>query len=50
MYVQVGGGPWWAPWSAKAEMMEPFRTLVKLPIDVAALSKVLPQPLKPPGL
>ncbi len=31
-------------------MKEPFRTLVQLPIDVGALSALLPDALKPPGL
>ena len=31
-------------------MKEPFRTMVQLPIDVGALSGVVPGPLKPPGL
>jgi hypothetical protein len=48
--LQVGGGPWWSPWSATADMKEPFRTLVQLPIDLGALSQVVPDPLKPPGL
>eukprot|EP00878_Enallax_costatus_P029304 GHUV01031756.1.p1 GENE.GHUV01031756.1~~GHUV01031756.1.p1 ORF type:complete len:461 (+),score=103.09 GHUV01031756.1:601-1983(+) len=48
--LEVGGGPWWSPWSAKAEMLEPFRTLVQLPIDAGTISKTLPDVLKPPGL
>jgi tocopherol cyclase len=50
LLLQVGGGPWWSPWSATADMKEPFRTLVQLPIDLGALSQVVPDPLKPPGL
>jgi tocopherol cyclase len=46
----VGGGPWWADWAARADMKEPFRSLVKLPLDIGALAAALPGPLKPPGL
>jgi len=31
-------------------MKEPFKSLVTLPIDVAALTRLVPAPLKPPGL
>lgn len=48
--LEVGGGPWWAPWRARAAMLEPFRSLVQLPIDAGALSRALPDVLKPPGL
>jgi tocopherol cyclase len=48
--LEVGGGPWWAPWRAKAAMLEPFRSLVQLPIDAGALSRAVPDILKPPGL
>lgn len=48
--LEVGGGPWWAPWTAKAAMLEPFRSLVQLPIDAGALSRAVPDVLKPPGL
>ncbi|KAL6747380.1 tocopherol cyclase-domain-containing protein [Haematococcus lacustris] len=48
--LEVGGGPWWTTWSAKAAMREPFRSLVQLPLDVAAISKLVPSELKPPGL
>jgi hypothetical protein len=48
--LEVGGGPWWGPWSAKARMLEPFRSLVQLPIDVGVISRTLPDLLKPPGL
>jgi tocopherol cyclase len=48
--LEIGGGPWWTGWSAAAEMKEPLRTLVQLPIDVAALGSVVPGPLRPPGL
>ncbi|GBF94640.1 tocopherol cyclase [Raphidocelis subcapitata] len=48
--LEVGGGPWWSPWSARADMREPFKSLVKLPIDLGALASAVPQPLRPPGL
>jgi tocopherol cyclase len=48
--MQVGGGPWWSTWSARADMKEPFRSLVQLPIDVGAIAAAVPQPLRPPGL
>ena len=48
--LEVGGGPWWGPWSASADMKEPFRSLVQLPIDVSALSSLLPPQLRPPGV
>ncbi|KAI8472481.1 MAG: tocopherol cyclase-domain-containing protein [Monoraphidium minutum] len=48
--LEVGGGPWWGAWSAKADMKEPFRSLVQLPIDVGALAQAAPPILRPPGL
>jgi len=48
--LEVGGGPWWSAWSARADMKEPFRSLVQLPIDVGAIAQMVPQPLRPPGL
>lgn len=48
--LEVGGGPWWAPWEARADMKEPFKSLVTLPIDLGALSAAVPAPLRPPGL
>ncbi|KXZ53182.1 hypothetical protein GPECTOR_7g1074 [Gonium pectorale] len=48
--LEVGGGPWWSGWRAKADMKEPFRSLVQLPLDVGGLSRGLPDLLKPPGL
>ncbi len=48
--LEVGGGPWWAPWSARAAMLEPLRSLVQLPIDAGELARQLPDVLKPPGL
>lgn len=48
--VEVGGGPWWDTWQATARMQEPFGSLVKLPIDVQAISQWLPRDLRPRGL
>lgn len=48
--VEIGGGPWWETWKSKAEMREPLRSLVKLPIDVEGLSARLPESLRPKGL
>lgn len=48
--LEVGGGPWWSSWSARADMKEPLRSLVQLPIDVGMLGKMVPGQLKPPGL
>ncbi|KAG2447103.1 hypothetical protein HYH02_007852 [Chlamydomonas schloesseri] len=48
--LEVGGGPWWSAWRAKAEMKEPFRSLVTLPLDVAGLGQLVPEQLRPPGL
>lgn len=48
--LEVGGGPWWAPWKASASMTEPLRSLVALPLDVDAALQSLPLELQPPGL
>jgi tocopherol cyclase len=48
--VEVGGGPWWSTWKAEAEMKQPLRSLVSLPVDVEGLAASLPKPLRPPGL
>lgn len=48
--VEVGGGPWWEAWTSEAQMQEPLKSLVKLPIDVEAISSRLPQALQPRGL
>ena len=52
--LEVGGGPWWDTWAAKAAMKEPLRSLVKLPIDVGKAIDFVPEGLKPfvapPGL
>ncbi|MEW5314866.1 MAG: hypothetical protein WDW38_006330 [Sanguina aurantia] len=48
--LEVGGGPWWSAWRTKAEMKEPMRSLVQLPLDVSAISKLIPSQLRPPGV
>ena len=48
--VEVGGGPWWSTWKAQADMKEPLKSLVGLPVDVAGLAALLPQQLRPLGL
>jgi len=48
--VEVGGGPWWTEWNTKAEMAEPVRQLLNLPIDMEALVDFVPPMLRPPGL
>eukprot|EP00195_Chlamydomonas_chlamydogama_P014697 CAMPEP_0202899352 /NCGR_PEP_ID=MMETSP1392-20130828/7616_1 /ASSEMBLY_ACC=CAM_ASM_000868 /TAXON_ID=225041 /ORGANISM="Chlamydomonas chlamydogama, Strain SAG 11-48b" /LENGTH=470 /DNA_ID=CAMNT_0049585515 /DNA_START=249 /DNA_END=1661 /DNA_ORIENTATION=+ len=48
--LEVGGGPWWSSWAARAAMKEPFRSLVQLPIDVGAIRGAMPSFLRPPGL
>lgn len=48
--VEVGGGPWWSGWQAKAAMSEPVKRLLNLPVDVEALAGLVPPWLKPPGL
>jgi len=52
--LEVGGGPWWDTWAAKAAMKEPLRSLVRLPIDVSKAVDFVPEGLRPfvapPGL
>lgn len=48
--VEVGGGPWWDTWKGEAQMKEPLKSLIKLPVDVEGLSARLPEPLRPKGL
>jgi tocopherol cyclase len=48
--VEVGGGPWWEAWSAQADMSEPVRRLLNLPVDMEALADLVPPALRPPGL
>ncbi|KAK9835048.1 hypothetical protein WJX81_007145 [Elliptochloris bilobata] len=48
--VEVGGGPWWDTWRTTAEMKEPLRSLVQLPVDAEGLASRLPKGLRPPGL
>ncbi len=48
--LEVGGGPWGAPWAARAAMATPLRQLAALPLDVRQLAGRLPPRLQPPGL
>lgn len=48
--VEVGGGPWWTRWQAKAAMAAPVKAALNLPIDIEALADLLPSQLRPPGL
>jgi tocopherol cyclase len=48
--VEVGGGPWWSAWAARAAMAEPVRRLLNLPLDFEALTDLVPPGLRPPGL
>jgi tocopherol cyclase len=48
--VEVGGGPWWSAWKSEAAYSPPVRQLLSLPVDVEALSAMMPQQLWPPGL
>ncbi|CAL8467097.1 g6633 [Coccomyxa elongata] len=48
--VEVGGGPWWSTWQAQAEMRQPLKSIVGLPVDVDGIAAALPQALRPPGL
>ena len=48
--VEVGGGPWWTEWAEEAEMSEPVKQLLNIPIDVEYLVDLLPDQLRPPGL
>jgi len=49
--VEVGGGPWWSDWSVEAQMSEPVRQLLQLPVDVEYLTEILlPKGMRPPGL
>lgn len=48
--LEVGGGAWWGAWTAKAEMKEPFKTLVRAPLDLGTIGQLAPRMIKPPGL
>lgn len=48
--LEVGGGPWFNAWSGRAAAKEPFRSLLRLPVDVSAASTLAPPFLRPPGL
>ena len=47
--LEVGGGPWFAPWVATAAMTQPLRSMAAMPLDVASLARLLPG-LRLPGL
>ena len=48
--VETGGGPWGETWAASAAMKQPFRSLVKAPIDPERLAGFLPERWRPRGL
>ncbi len=48
--VEIGGGGWTSVWKAQAEMKEPLRSAVNLPIDFEALTSFGPIDLRPSGL
>lgn len=48
--VEIGGGPWWKTWTSQAQMMEPLKSIVGIPVDVEGLSSLLPDFLRPKGL
>lgn len=48
--VEVGGGPWWSSWKGNAQMAEPVKQLLNLPVDMEALADFVPPQLRPPGL
>eukprot|EP00884_Botryococcus_braunii_P021088 jgi/Botrbrau1/7663/Bobra.0159s0105.1 len=48
--LEVGGGPWWSTWRARADMKEPLRSLVAAPVDPEQLLSRLPGSWRPPGL
>lgn len=47
--LEVGGGPWYSDWKAKARVQEPLRSLLRYSVDVESVFNPVPQ-LKPPGL
>ncbi|KAL6775750.1 TCY1 [Auxenochlorella protothecoides x Auxenochlorella symbiontica] len=48
--VEVGGGPWWSGWKARAAMAGGVKALLNLPVDVEGLTGWLPGGLRPKGL
>lgn len=48
--VETGGGPWGETWVASAAMKQPFRSLVKAPVDPERLAGLLPARWRPRGL
>lgn len=47
--LEVGGGPWYTTWKAKARLQGPLKSLLQLPIDVERVFAPVPL-LKPPGI
>lgn len=48
--VEVGGGPWWSDWAVEAQMSEPVRQLLQIPIDIDFIADTfLPEQFRPPG-
>ena len=48
--VETGGGPWGETWAAAAAMRQPFRSLVKAPVDPGRIAALLPERWRPRGL
>lgn len=48
--VETGGGPWGETWAAAAAMKQPFRSLVKAPVDPERIAGLLPERWRPRGL
>lgn len=45
--LEVGGGPWWDSWWGNAEMKEPLRSVLQVPVDVKS---TFPKRFWPSGL
>lgn len=49
--VEIGGGPWWSDWAVEAQMSEPVKKLLQIPLDIDYIADTfLPDALRPPGL
>lgn len=48
--LEIGGGPWFGTWAARAKMSQPLRALAAMPLNVGALAGLAPPALRPPGL
>lgn len=48
--LEVGGGPWFNTWKAKAEMPEIVTRVINAPVDLDGILSFVPPLLKPPGL